>query len=319
MNSTPPSLSPIGRPSSSSSGRGGIMPPSHQVSLTSGMPSRGRKLDSGRWSSAGYFSFFGSVFSHKSLPVGRDTAFHAHGILQFQGPEGGVEDVASQVAQRAGAEVPPRPPVARMIRRDDRGDRPPDRSTGPNRATAGRAAFPSDARPRCPAARRGDWSRHAPRGPLRWPRSRSTRRVNRDAVAGVPLVAHLGGDLVFAGGLGEQPGLVDAMGERLLHVDVLAALDGRQGDHGMRVIGRGHDHGVDVLLLVEHDAEIRVTLGPRILGEGLGGVIRHRRRRGPRCSRSRRRARLLLPMPPTPTPAMFSFSLGEVLPLAATT
>ena len=37
------------------------------------------------------------------------------------------------------------------------------------------------------------------------------------------------------------------------------------------MIGRGHNHRVDVLLLVQHDAEIFVLLGPRVLGKDLLG------------------------------------------------
>ena len=86
------------------------------------------------------------------------------------------------------------------------------------------------------------------------------------------LVAHLGHDLVLAGRLGQHAGLVDAVGQGLLDIDVLAAPDGRQGDDGVGVVGRGHDDRVDVLLLVEHDAEILVGLGLGILGEGLGRI-----------------------------------------------
>ena len=99
------------------------------------------------------------------------------------------------------------------------------------------------------------------------------------------------------------------MGHRLLHVDVLAALDGRHGDHGMGMVGRGHDHRVDVLLLVQHDAEILVPLGragylSKVLAayagidvaqghDVLGRALRRgygppcRRCRRPRCSVSR--------------------------------
>jgi len=92
------------------------------------------------------------------------------------------------------------------------------------------------------------------------------------AVARVPLVAHLGDDLVFASGFGEFARFVHGMGHRLLHIDMLAGLDGCHGDHGVSVIRRGNDDRVDILLLVDHLPVVLVGLGLRILGEYFGGV-----------------------------------------------
>ena len=82
----------------------------------------------------------------------------------------------------------------------------------------------------------------------------------RGALAGMALVAHLGDDLGALGRLAQHAGLVDRPGQRLLHVDVLAQLHGRLGDHGVGVVGRGDDHAVDILLLFEHLAIIGVAL-----------------------------------------------------------
>jgi hypothetical protein len=62
------------------------------------------------------------------------------------------------------------------------------------------------------------------------------------------------------------------MRERFLHIDVPADADGGQRDDRVGVVGRGHDHGVDVLLLVEHLALIAIDFGPGKLLERLGGV-----------------------------------------------
>jgi hypothetical protein len=62
---------------------------------------------------------------------------------------------------------------------------------------------------------------------------------------------------------------VDRVGERLLAVDVLAAVQGPYVDEGVRVVGRGADDGVDVFL-VEALAPVDVGLGLRV---GLGGLL----------------------------------------------
>ena len=95
----------------------------------------------------------------------------------------------------------------------------------------------------------------------------------------VALVAHLRHDLVLARRLGQRPGLADGARQRLLHVDVLAELHRGHRDHGVRVIGRRDEHRVDVLLLLEHHAEVLVVGRLRELVErraalrraGLGG------------------------------------------------
>ena len=85
----------------------------------------------------------------------------------------------------------------------------------------------------------------------------------------MPLVAHLGHHALLAGGFGQEPGFGDGMGQRLLHVHVLPPLHGSHGDHGVGVIGCRDDDRVDVVLLVQHDAEVFVPLGVRVLLEDL--------------------------------------------------
>jgi hypothetical protein len=72
-------------------------------------------------------------------------------------------------------------------------------------------------------------------------------------------VAHLGRHAHLLGHAGHQPGLPDVVGQRLLAIDVLALAHGRHGDIGMREIGRGADHRVDLRHLRQHDAEILIV------------------------------------------------------------
>ena len=87
------------------------------------------------------------------------------------------------------------------------------------------------------------------------------------------LVAHLRLHLVPACGLGDRAGLGDGVRQRLLTVHVLAGLQCRQRDRGVRVIRRRDHHGVDALLLLEHLAVIRVHGRFRIQRDGLRRVV----------------------------------------------
>ena len=102
----PPSSSPMRRPVSNPAGRGGIRPPSHQVSWSAGIFSR-----AGNWKRTiverGNISFFGSACSKNACQYLEMFGLHADRVLQLQRPEEGVDDVAAHVAERAGAEVPP--------------------------------------------------------------------------------------------------------------------------------------------------------------------------------------------------------------------
>ena len=73
--------------------------------------------------------------------------------------------------------------------------------------------------------------------------------------------------LVLLDRLGHATGLVDRVGHRLLAVDVLLRLAGVDGHLGVPVVGRGDDHGVDVVVL--QDLAI-VDLGLLAAGLGLG-------------------------------------------------
>ena len=76
-------------------------------------------------------------------------------------------------------------------------------------------------------------------------------------VVAMPLVAHLRGDLVLVRHFAELAGLGDVVAERFLAVDALAQLHGDHRRGGMMVVGRGDEHGVDLLVqLVEHAAVI---------------------------------------------------------------
>ena len=84
-------------------------------------------------------------------------------------------------------------------------------------------------------------------------------------VGGVALVSHLG--LQLAGNrLAREPAaLVHGPGQRFLHIDMFAQVHGRERDVRVHVIGRGHHHRVDVLLLLQHLAVVGVALGLRQL------------------------------------------------------
>lgn len=87
-------------------------------------------------------------------------------------------------------------------------------------------------------------------------------RANRfdrlaNAIAGMTLVAHLRDHLVAIAGFEESSRLPDVVCERLLRVDMNAALHGRKRSCEMRVVRRRDDHGIDLLVhLVEHHAKV---------------------------------------------------------------
>ncbi len=110
-----------------------------------------------------------------------------------------------------------------------------------------------------------------------------------DAVARVALVAHLRGHARLLGHLGHEPRLADVVRQRLLAVDVLSLPHGRQAHVGVQVIGRGHEHRVDGLFLVQHHAEVFVV-GAAEVGRLLGVVLLDLgldRQAGPPCPCSR--------------------------------
>ena len=88
----------------------------------------------------------------------------------------------------------------------------------------------------------------------------------------VALVTHLCGYSRGPGDFGHLAHLPNRAGQRLLAVDGLAQLHRHDRGHGMRVIGRGHDHRIDVgRILLEHFAEIFETLS---LGESVERTLR---------------------------------------------
>ena len=87
------------------------------------------------------------------------------------------------------------------------------------------------------------------------------------------MIAHLGGDFVFAGGLGELAGFPDGMRERFFTLDMLAVFHRGHRDKGVEMIGCGDHDSVDVLLLVEHFAKVGEDFGFWIFFEGVAGVV----------------------------------------------
>ena len=82
------------------------------------------------------------------------------------------------------------------------------------------------------------------------------------AFAAMSLVAHLRGDLVLLGGLGQLAAFGDVVGQRLLREGGQAALDGPDRRRGMMVVRRGDQHHVEFLVqLVEHLAIVVIDLG----------------------------------------------------------
>ena len=71
------------------------------------------------------------------------------------------------------------------------------------------------------------------------------------------LRAHLDHAAVLSGRGHHLPAFPHVVGERLLDVDVLARLAGPDRGQGMPMVGRGDDHGVDVLV-VEQFADVAV-------------------------------------------------------------
>ncbi len=179
--------------------------------------------------------------------------------------------MGAHIAHRPRPEIPPAPPGERMIGRviGAPGRRPePDIPVDGARAgrELGRGLDPL--RPDRPVRPDVDLG-HRADGPVPDPLVEEP-----GAFLGVPLVAHLGDDVHLLRGLGQHPGFLDRVGQRLLAVDVLAALHRRHGDDGVGMVGRGHGDRVQVLLFVQHLAEVAVLGGLIILGLLLGRVLR---------------------------------------------
>ena len=94
-----------------------------------------------------------------------------------------------------------------------------------------------------------------------------------DALAGMALIAHLGDAFGLRSHVAHGTGLGDGVGEGLLHIDVASGAHGHDACRCMHVVRRGHEHGVDVLLLVDQFAVIAVELGIRVFFDRASGVI----------------------------------------------
>ncbi len=82
-------------------------------------------------------------------------------------------------------------------------------------------------------------------------------------VQGMPLVAHLRGNLGVFGAARELASFFDRPADRLLHIDMLAQSHGGQGNRCVHVVRRGDHDGVDVLLVLEHIAIVLIALRSR--------------------------------------------------------
>ena len=80
--------------------------------------------------------------------------------------------------------------------------------------------------------------------------------TNKGAIAGGQ---KMGGDLGFARGLDDYPGLVDAVGQGLVHEDVLAFLHRGHGDGRVEMIGCHDFDRVQVFFLFEQLAKIGIS------------------------------------------------------------
>ena len=204
--------------------------------------------------------------------------FNGFGIFDFQSGEQAAHRVATDIAQGAGAKIPPAAPDERLIDRfplklaffvgvqvrpGGRWSKPGvPIQTGWRRIGACRpvsALRPPEmlgnARPIGPNMGLLDIADGAGPNPLAQP---------PPAFALAAVVAHLRGDFMFPGRQGKQPGFADVVRQRLFAVNVLAQPNGRHRGHRMMMVGRGDKHGVDLTVhLVEHLPIVGEALGQR--------------------------------------------------------
>ena len=189
-------------------------------------------------------------------------------IAQVEGPERQVHVVAAEVGQRAAAEIPPVAPIEMEVRRVERPHRRrPDPQIVVDRRRR-RALLDAHARPNAAAH------------PHVHARDRADLAGLDDlddaaiVVAGVDLRAHLRDGLLLGRQVAHLAHFVHRMGQRLLAVHVQPAPQRPHDRNRVRVVGRGDDHGVEVLFLVEHLAKVDVGLG---LGKPLGHLAQVQR------------------------------------------
>jgi len=89
------------------------------------------------------------------------------------------------------------------------------------------------------------------------------------------LVAHLRGDAMLDGQHLQLARLPDIVRQGFLAIDMLAQAQGRGAGHGVLMVRGADDDGVDVALLVEHDAEILILgrVGEAPVGSGRPALI----------------------------------------------
>ena len=176
--------------------------------------------------------------------------------------------MAAHVAERAGAEVEPFPPVSRMV--IPLQERPLGRHAEPGVPVQVRRHRVGAVGPRVPVAPlfpapAMNLAHLADRALLD---GRHDRPVDR---MGVDLDAHLGDQALLARHPGHLPGFVDGPRERLLGVDVQALLQRPHRDRGVHVVGRRDVDRVEVLFLVEQLAPVLVDMH---VGEKLDQLCR---------------------------------------------
>lgn len=89
---------------------------------------------------------------------------------------------------------------------------------------------------------------------------------------GGALVAHLGGDALFAGVIGDLSGFPDGVGEWFFAIDVFAVVEGGHRGEGVMVVGGGDEDGIDFLHFLEHEAVVLEAFGVRPVFERAIGV-----------------------------------------------
>ncbi len=97
---------------------------------------------------------------------------------------------------------------------------------------------------------------HVTDGAVPYPFVNQTRTFTR-----MPLIPHLGHNICLFCCLSELTGLFDRMSQRFLHKHMLAHLNSSHGDDRMGVIRSRDCDGIDILFLIQHDAEILVFFG----------------------------------------------------------
>ena len=185
--------------------------------------------------------------------------------VEFERPEGLVDEVRTHVADGADTEVHPAAPrewmIGGIVRHEGRGtdEEVPVQPVGHRRCDGWRRARdalrPVAVRAVRPDVHLADRPEHAARDHF-LDLARAVRRM--------ALVAHLRHDLRVRGGFLHRARFHHRVRQRLLHINMLLRLHCTQRNHGVHVIGRRDHDGIDVLLLVEHLTIVRILHGLRV-------------------------------------------------------